>query len=342
MTRSFTAAEISDIVTMKAQGRSIAQIGKALGAHPTDISRATPPELKRKRRSKGASQITTIPLGSAPDSRLPAVSIQLSHEEFARLGQNPVVVAGMMQAEKEASDSLRTRILSAVCRSGPFADVLTLMKDLRRPGDPRDNFGAHEVTHIIKSLNKQGLVTYVEASTGSVVIPTKITATRQGASAAGLPTYNREIGRQRNGAPQRKGDRTDFRTHTARATGGEVLREPLAPDHLRHFPEHADKHQAPEPSTPVERPEKAALAAPPVARQTPVQGPLLTELRARFAQNAEADEKASKYAEAAASLEAIDPKRSEELLALALEVGGKPFTALEIEFLRYVAEAEGE
>lgn len=344
--RTLTSDEQATLVRMAEAGATNAEIGKVIGLHPTDVSRAKPDRLKRPRKGQSKASQITVPLGSGPVPDFEEkVSVQLSHDQFVALGQHPTIVAGMMMAEKEQTETLRQRILKTVAEDGPFQDVLTLMRAMRRPGDPNDNFDSHEVTHIIKSLNKQGLVTYVErrSAGGGLEIPNRITITNRGCDAAGLPTYNREIGKTRNGVPQHKTDRTDFRTHRPRAEGGEIIKEPLAPDHLARFPGHADLHGEPIASpAPEERPEKplglAVRALPPDAAKYP----LLTEVLRRFEANAEADAKAAKYAEAAAALEAIDPARSEELLALAMEVGGKPFTPLEIEVLKYVREVTGE
>lgn len=317
------------ILELKRQGMSRRQIIQA-GYSGSSVYKHWPVESKQ----------LTVP--SAPDgTSLPTLQVKMSHEEFARLGTNPTIVAGMMNAEREQRSSLRQRILRALTTDGPFDDVLTLMKHMRQPGD---NFGSHEVTHIIHSLNEQGFVTHKEVRRGTVRIPTKIAITDRGARESGLGPEPRQLesksvvrtgshrhppgySRARH-APGK--DLTEARYHRSVASGGEVLKISAA--------EQVPMSRPLDSSGGLERPEAAAptVSSPVVPDLSSY--PLLTGLLARFEANAEADEKASRYAEAAAALENIDPKRSEELLAMAMEVGGKPFTPIEIEMLRLLEE----
>lgn len=317
------------ILELKLQGFTRAQIIQA-GFPRSSVYRVWPVEPKQ----------LTVP--SSPDgTSLPTVQLSMSHEEFSRLGTHPAIVAGMMNAEREQRSSLRQRILRAVATEDSFADVLTLMHHMRKPDD---NFDSHEVTHIIRSLNQQGCLKFVDSRQGSVVIPTKITITDKGVKEAGLGPMPRQLespsvvrtGTQRHPPGWSRArhaagkDLTEARHHRSVASGSEVMR--TTPE------ERVPMSRPLDPSGGLERPEPRATPAPgPVA---PDLGsyPLLTDLLARFEANAEADEKASRYAEAAAALENIDPQRSEELLALALEVGGKPFTPIEIEMLRLLEE----
>lgn len=301
----------ADVERLAQSGMKAPEIAKRLGIGVSTAYSLMPAGTKRQQKRR--QQTLTIPLGSAPaDPDGEAISISVSHDDFQKISMHPSVVAAQLQ-----SDSLRTRVLRCIAEDGPVEDIQALIKSIRRPGNRADNFGQHEITHIVKALNGQGLVKYVE-SRGTVGIPTRIEATRQGFEAAGLQTYAREIGRQRDGAPQHAGDRTDFRTHGHRAEGGEVL-------HIEGGP------QTPEnvPSAPAPAP---ARKAPDLSDY-----PLLADLVSRDQAGAERRRRADAYLEAAATLAEVNPSESERLMALAEEETGAPFTSLEAEIVRFLS-----
>lgn len=317
----------SDIKRLAATGMSHKDIAQRLQIGLSTVYKYAPGRQAGPGKKRRGGTLS-VPLGSAAapaaDETERAV-LALTHEEMVALGQHPTIVAGQIIA-----DSLRQRLLKKICESGPYPDVLTLMRDTRRAGDPRDNFGAHEVVHIIRrSLNVAGLVDYVEDRQGNV---TKIRATERGYEAAGYGTRYREVRRQRGGEPQRRSDRTDFRTHRPRAEGGEIMREPLRPDHIAHFPDHAALHgepiaAGPEPAREDPQPASAVSAAPVAVSLGDF--PLLTELLDRARKAAEASEYLLKAAELTGD---------ESLLERAVSLQ-PTYTDLEAEYLRLAREA---
>lgn len=61
--------------------------------------------------------------------------------------------------DSEETKSLKDLLLRTVAEQGPIPTVPDLLHRARGGGG-RDNFGAHEVTHILYSLNKQGYVKF--------------------------------------------------------------------------------------------------------------------------------------------------------------------------------------
>lgn len=340
------------IIARLAQGEKAKPIAAELGVSRSSVYNLTGEAEAFRIRRDAAEPIRpivpeprrkstlTIPLGSAPASGDDFTMISLSHDEYARLGERNtnVVVAAQIQ-----QDSLKNRLLKQIGVGGPYGTLLELMQALR---EPRDNFGAHEITHLLFSLNKQGLIRFREnkrvATSSANAALEQIECTRQGFAACGLAARSVEVGRKKYGhggePPQKPGDRTDFRTHTSRAEGSEIIREAIS-DHRVDFPSH---------DHPVEVrsavPQSAvALAPTPEAPPVPVRSsyPLLASLRASFAVRAAADAKASALADAAALLEQVDPEESARLMDRALAASPETLTPLEREYLAF-AEEHGE
>lgn len=337
MARSLSAsaqATADGILELKKQGFNRSQIIKA-GYPRSTVYKVWPVDR--------SSTLSVPEMGAAPDATEARVNVQMSHEQFARLGTHPQIVAGMMLAEKDQRDSLRKRILRALCAEGDFPDVLTMMAFMRRPDD---NFGSHEVTHIIKSLKQQGFVTFRDNRQGSTIIPVNIGITDRGIKEAGLGPMPRQLettditrtgkARHQPGWSRAKHaagkDYTEQRYHGPVASGGDVLKISAA--------EQVPMGQPLDSSGGLERPEAAAPSVPATTVDLSTY-PLLSGLLGRFEENAARADAAARYAEAAAALEAIDPKRSEELLDLAMQAGGEPFSPLEIEMLRLLQELIG-
>lgn len=133
-------------------------------------------ELARLRRA----ETLEVPMGER------RVALEMTHSEFAALSGSPV--EPMLVASQLQQDSLKRRLLRAIVELGPYPDIKSLMQDVRSgPGD--QSFGAHEVAHLIWSLQKQGFVRFNEskkkASLGSTAL-SAIRATPMGEQEVGL------------------------------------------------------------------------------------------------------------------------------------------------------------
>lgn len=243
--------------------------------------------------------------------------------------------------DEQAEANLRRRLLRQIVEFGPYNSVRQLTEDIRIPGEkPVDE---HAVTSVLmnglgRNRNGEGaLIRFTEhlsnrrhagrGARGNNSPLTRIEATPAGYRAAGYPDgFTRH-----NGRP---GDGTDFRNQPGRAPGGpvEVFRvRPAEAAELAPVPP-----PEPEPEAAPE-PEPDALDEP-VAEPVREATPLLDRLRARQAESATAVKKSHALLDAAALLEETSPEESARLEALAEQLAGEPFTALEIEYLRY-AEA---
>lgn len=239
---------------------------------------------------------------------------------------------------------LGDRILELLCRDSLSRSSMRLAADLYRgAGDDADT---PRVEAALQLLNSNGSVVYKLGPAGTLV---DIKPTDRGYEKAGWPV----AGRQREGAfgQKRAGtsrpghavgvDRTEKRHHLPWATGGPIIREPLDPDHRALFPAHVHGGDEPTATVALETPTVVSVPEPNPELPTGAAGadyPLLTKLRASFAERAAADLKASRLADAAALLEQVDPEESERLMARALEASPVGLTALEAEFLHYAAE----
>lgn len=204
------------------------------------------------------------------------------------------------QQSNGVDESLKQRLLKAICEEGPFDGVPELMAEVRS-GPSDQSFGPHEVTHILYSLNKQNKVSFRRARRGSATEAlTHIAATRVAQRENGTQKVAREAGHLHAGhaaeKPQHRSDRTDFRTHGPVAEGGPVVKVRV------------------------------------LEQREPY--PLLRALQRAAAQRERDAAKATKYMEAAALLEHVDPSQAAELVEKAATLD-RPLTALEREFLAY-------
>jgi hypothetical protein len=254
-------------------------------------------------------------------------------------------------AAQLVTDSLKAAVMKRVALEGPFATVADLVTAIRATGH-HSVADVHNVTHVLHSLSKQGKVKFTmstrQASSNATAHLKNITATAQGRKAAGvadvdpLPLETTTMARPPGWSRAKHAvgkDMTQPGRHGPVASGGPVLRMASVSRPQMSVGDLVAVVEAPAP--PAEAPRQDEPAPPATGAVDLNEFPLLRELLARFATNAEADAKASKYADAAAALEQVDPKRSEELLALAMEVGGKPFSTLEREYLRFAEVAKG-
>jgi hypothetical protein len=236
-----------------------------------------------------------------------------------------------------------------VAEEGPFDNVVDLVKSVR---NSNERIAPHEVVHLLWGLAKTGQVTFRETKSNTpgpaTAMLTRIEATPLGFQTLGMPArpVDREVrvsrgpGRARQEAPQRKGDRTDFRTHGPRAEGGPIERRQGVPGATPE-PDQVTVlwgHNLPQPD-PEPDPEPSVTSDPPPANAAatePEAWPILQQLRERAAASAAANARADAYLAAAAALEAVDGSRSAELLALAdgaLEAVA--LTPLEAEYLSF-------
>lgn len=297
---------------------------------------------------------------SVPDlndgERVRRVAVSMSHEEFARLSGTPseaLVVAAQLQ-----QDSLRTRILRQVAKGGPYPTLSDLMNDMRTE---RDNFGAHEVTHLLFSLSKSGCVKFREnkrvATSSSNAALENIEATQRGYDQAGYPVPGKQQHSQhgsRTPGTSRAGhavgkDMTEQRHHRTTAAGGVITRTRLAVDRSSEAARPGGRGVGTfAEGGPVVRVVKAppgpVPAEPTRSNEEPSEPgdwPELQRIRASFGERAEADARASRMADAAALIAQDDPAEAERLLAKAIALSPKPMTALEREYLRYAEEHHG-
>jgi len=236
----------------------------------------------RRRENRGAA--VTVALGSAPDET-PAA---------------PEPTNGR--------PSLRTRVIKALCEEREWG-LIDLTRAVR--SNHRDTFGPRDVATILNTLNKQGLVTFVEGGheNGHHSLM-KIRATKRLLVEEGVDTTAREIGRPRHHdeAPQHAGDRTDFRTHETRAEGGPI-------EHISVTP----------------------LMSIPAAEPEP--WPILAELRERIRAQEAGRTRSEALIDAAELLAKVDPEESERLFARGSALAATlTLTPIEDEYLRF---AEG-
>lgn len=260
------------------------------------------------------------------------VAVRMTPEELAQLSNSgdgslaPSLIAGTIMA-----GSLRSRLLKAIVENGPFESLDDLMRSIR--GGSGDTFGGHEVYHILAALNSQGLVEYREHGNGAAKRIHRIIATPKAYSEAGMATQYRPVGPTggpRREEPQHRSDRTDFRTHSPVAEGGEITRV------IRKLEAVVPRQVATTSSVPPSGPAPAEATPVPA----PPSWPVLEGLRQRQAEVAAAKARAAKYLEAAALL-ADDAEEVLRLMAKAEEAEGKGLTELEAEYLAY-AEANAK
>lgn len=285
------------IAALARQGVTQARIAQQLGIGVGTVNRYVK-----------AANTLTVPGAD----REPQQVLQLTEAESLALSQRNenVVVAAMLQ-----QDSLKLRLLKAICEAGRIETVAELMEATKN-GGPADNFGAHEVTHLLYSLNKDGLIKFRErknsaVSTGSVLH--KLEATPAGFARVGAKAPIRVVGGLRKShardVPLNREDRTDFRTH-----GQQAIRDA------------AVVTEAAQPSTNED--------------VAPVrEWPLLKELRERAEAVAGLALRANALADAAAVLDGIDPEESERLLERAAELEARAgLSPLEREYLAFAED----
>lgn len=263
--------------------------------------------------------------------------LRISVEELSSLPpkQEATVTAAMI-----IQDSLKARLLKAITVNGPFAGVPELMEFVRRPGSG-DSFGAHEVTHLLYSLNKQGYIKYKTGRSGTKTdLLTDIVPTAKAKAEHGIPAqpprqqFNPEGGRMagtsRAGHAVGK-DLTEQKYHGATAVGGPI--------------ERLQAEDVPQPVTPVYQPEAGEPEShKPLVNEEPsseVEWPELQVIRAKAQEARAVSRRAHALLEAAALLEEEDPDEAERLLAraAALQTGAE-LTELEAEYLRFAEIAE--
>lgn len=297
------------------------------------------------------------PAGSLPSDAWPTngptVMVPIPIEQATQLPAelDPLVVAGTIQ-----HDSLRTAILKAIALDGPIADS-NVVKEMVRNGR---SINGHEVNHIIQSLQRQGFVKFLERRVGSRHQLTRIDITAAGLREAGVlrPTLTPSV---------RPGDSMAPANHGTHAVGGPVTRTKVLDVHdhdtgvwvircaaCKIYHDDGETHAAAEARkagrealatfgrtfeamgrTATETPE-IVVSGSDAPGPEPTDGfPLLDALRARVSARAKAAKSAQRYLEAAALLDGLDPAMQQKLMNLASSTEGEPFSALEIEYLRF-------
>jgi hypothetical protein len=219
-------------------------------------------------------------------------------------------------------DSLRSRLLRAVVAAGPFGDSKALSRYIRKP---TDNYGFHEVMHILFALNKDGLIAMNENTRGNQKDITNIRARTAAYRELGYPVP------KSNGS-----DKTDYNSHRSVAQGGPITHRKVEPEVRQNeklFPvtqRDRDIYERdalatepalsePEPATP----EQVATAAIPSA------WPVLDDLRSRVVQSV-------KNAQAAELLmQAAELTGDMSLMERAAVLDESLFTEAESEYLAY-------
>lgn len=248
-------------------------------------------------RKRKPTAVITVPLGSGP------TGLAMSATDVVALASAREVASDVMVA------SLRQRTITALCSEKEWPTLISLLQEVRT--GHRDTTSPRDLGAVLNSLNQQGLVTFVEGGydNGHHSL-TKIRATKRLLLQEGVDTTRREVrppGASHTGeAPQRVGDRTDFRTHAPSAEGGPITRARVIP---------------------------AEVVAP------PADWPLLDALLTTHEHYVTEQRRASALIEAATALADLDPEESERLFGRAAEVAsGASLTPLEVEYLRF-AEA---
>lgn len=236
------------------------------------------------------------------------------------------------------SDSLRTRLLRAIVEDGPFGDARALSKFIRKP---TDNYGLHEVMHILFALNKDGLVAMTEQTRGS---QKELTNIRPRAAAYRVFGYTSHVMAQevgsKNGPASHYGgetpardqrDATDFRNHRSNTKGGPITRRKVAPEPRQNERVVDDIDVQAEPASPEASDPRNPWTAPVATVQT---WPVLEALRSRQTQDV-------KNAQAAELLMAAAELTGDiTLLERAADLTESVLSEAEVEYLAYANAKE--
>lgn len=240
-------ARVDEARRLLAEGRSYKEAAAAIGISVYTLYGLIPVGKESSRRAAQTRNANRAEAALAPAAPPPAPEpvpaygtkevIEIAISDVSRLSPEAetFVVAGQIQA-----DSLKSRMLKAIAATGPYQTTDALMNVVRRPGD---NFGAHEFYHLLHSLNKGGLITFVlgrggrngtkRAPGASKPTATNIKATNAGYRAAGFGS-TMDFTTKGGAHPVRKtSDATDPRNQPTVAAGG-----PIERTHVLHLHDH--------------------------------------------------------------------------------------------------------
>ena len=301
------------IVELRSNGATVKQIAEALEISESHVYQALPKGMKRQ---WGANR-EAVHVG----------------RDFS--GPETTGLATAQELREHAS--LKQLTLRTIVEGGPYKTTKELVEDLNK--GHHTPVGPHEVVHLLWSLNKAGLITFREdkrsATSSANSYPVNVKATNRGKDEVQGKQQAFEVQGTNNGyghareVSSRPADRTDFRTHSAKAEGGEVERRMVGENPFVVEPEAVDALvQATKPPTIDEEP-------------TPEpEWPLLQQLRDKAANATVAVGRAELLLEAAALIADVDAERAADLESEANRLAKlHQLSAFEAEYLAFAEHA---
>jgi hypothetical protein len=236
--------------------------------------------------------------------------------------------------------SLKRRIMLTIARQGPLENVDALLPYLH--ATPGDHSSAHEVTHLLWSLQKQGRVRFRQIRNGTSGGELRtITATP-----AGMKLFVKPEGEPQAEATKlcrhcrKEKPQAAFNANARTPDGLQSwcrecqhdfskmkIRQARQSEEERAREEEAEAIEA---AHAVEEVEEL-----PILALVPDEWPELEKLRERAASFVAIEKRAAAYMEAAALVEHHDSRMAEYLLSAAAEAAPTPLSSIEVEYLRF-------
>lgn len=217
--------------------------------------------------------------------------------------------------EATDNESTRARMLRVINDFGPFRDVFDLRTVLATAEDP------HNLTHILESLHRQGLITFKTRREGNVTTYRNIRArTRQERTAVPVEAEPAE-------------PVADVLPVTSMSADDASA---LAPDEAEIAEVIESPAPEPEATSDTEGPEASETVSPPITlSDTNGHWPVLSLVIRNERDRIDAEDRAAIYLRAAESLANLDPEEAERLTTKAASVAPPAPSDIEAEYLAF-------